>query len=359
MAHNTRILRGIRQKESHNAEARLLCAEEEQEGDDEIPASALRAPDVMRRTVQSARIREMVAALDRKLRATIWYVNVYDNGQTTKSCGAVAGNAVHAYRRDLRVTDFLGGVDWRQDNTLFITLTAQYQKTREGIESSWKSINAALPRWLRAMRAFGMREYIAVKEAHFDGGCHVHVLCRWARNIKVFKSKGKLRITSRALLTAIKSAWWGTCDVQGVKNRGAAGYVSKYLSKYSGIESALKRAKRGWKEPEDEDHICADVKRLTTVFMLTKMKQRAFTCSKQSRGNNKDAQASDLIKEMNSPTQDNRPELLASWRIPKSVCMHKDFDCTAKELTANDPEMVWLRETYGAELDKILEGLKK
>jgi hypothetical protein len=107
-----------------------------------------------------------------------------------------------------------------------------------------------------------MKDYIVVKEAHRDGGCHAHLLCQWERNFLMFKYKNKYRLANTAMREYIKDNWAGDVDIEGIIDDQIKGYIKKYLGKYSHIEDALRRAKREWLEEGDEKHKDTDCKKL-------------------------------------------------------------------------------------------------
>jgi hypothetical protein len=171
-----------------------------------------------------------------------------------------------------------------------------------------------------------MTNYIAVKEAHRDGGCHVHLLCQWKRNFKTISHKGKLRIASKKLRDIIKGEWDGQVEIEAMCDNDVNGYLKKYLGKYSHIEDALKRAKRKWGNEGDEKHKDTDIKKLWTTYYCGTLNIRQYTCSRKMKKEKQKAKPSDLIKEMNNPTEKEKPKVKRIWRIPDWIKKEKDFE---------------------------------
>jgi hypothetical protein len=184
------------------------------------------------------------------------------------------------------------------------------------------------------MRTKGMTDFIAVKEAHKDGGCHAHILCQFERKFIMFEYKGKRRVANSVIRDYIKDNWAGNVEIEGMKDDDVKGYIKKYLGKYSHIEDALRRAKREWGQEGDGEHKDADCKKLWTVYYCDKMKTRRFTSSIKKRGtenpkqgeNPKDYPPADLIKNMNNLTDDNRPKIVKVLLLPWHIKYNPAFE---------------------------------
>jgi len=97
------------------------------------------------------------------------------------------------------------------------------------------------------------------------------------------------------------------------------GYVKKYLGKYSHVENALVRAKRDWAQEGDQRHKDADVKKLWTIYYCSKIKTRRFHTNTGKRTKEAQAKPAALIKEMNNPTAEKKPQLIKHWIIPRAI----------------------------------------
>jgi hypothetical protein len=62
------------------------------------------------------------------------------------------------------------------ETVIKLDLTAPYDKTVEGIESSWLKRKEILPCFIRWMKGKGFDNYIYSTEAHLSGGAHVHLI---------------------------------------------------------------------------------------------------------------------------------------------------------------------------------------
>lgn len=233
-----------------------------------------------------------------------------------KLSGAVAGNKVHAWRTEKRIDGIFNAVKWDKDRTLFITLTKKYVKTEKGRKESWESFRRELPKLLRKLKTKGLTAYIAVKEAHAEGGCHVHLLAQFTRNFLFFTHKGKRRIANKSVRDFIKDNWAGDIDIEGLRNDDIRGYMKKYLGKFSHCEDAMRRARRDWEQEGDLRHKDADCKKLWTNYYCSKLKERRFSSSEKICRTGLTAKPSDLVKDMNNSTADNKPKIKRMWRLP-------------------------------------------
>ena len=188
--------------------------------------------------------------LSLKLRRSKWLARLIEDGSISLSPGAVVGNRVYSWRRQGRIDTGLKLL-FNGQSSVFITLSHRYIKTESGCIASWNYYKKELPKFLRRLRLLGADAYIAVKEAHEDGGCHAHIVARWREELYFYQDlmdkKKRWRLGDEVLRAAIKAAWpGGWVDVQGVGSVVAGAYLTKELGKQSHIENALKRAKKNW-----------------------------------------------------------------------------------------------------------------
>jgi len=268
----------------------------------------------------------VIKNVDKKLRQAAFFYTLDDKGVLRQISGAIVGNKVAAWRKEQRVNEIFQVTNWDKDKTLFITLTHSYIKTEQGRRESWQFFQKDLPRYLRKLKARGMTDFIAVKEAHKDGGCHVHLLCQWERNFLTFTYKGKRRIANKKLRDYLKSNWAGDVDVEAMRDDDVRGYIKKYIGKYSHVEDALRRAKRSWRNEGDEKHKDADYKKLWTNYYCDKLKIRSFTSNTKKRAEKTAAEPPDLVKSMNNFTADNKPKIVKQVLIPWHIKFNPAFE---------------------------------
>jgi hypothetical protein len=267
----------------------------------------------------------VIKHIDRELRNAAWFYQMYDDGTLRKLSGAKAGNKVAAWRTEQRLNEIFEAVNWDKDKTLFITITHYYVKTEKGRQESWRYFQKELPKLIRKLKTKGMKDFIVVKEAHRDGGCHAHLLCQFEKQLKAFIYKGKRRLANKTLRTFIKDNWAGDVDIELMKDDDIKGYMKKYLGKYSHIEDALRRAKRGWAREGDLRHKDADCKKLWTNYYCGKLKMRRFVCSEKRRKKER-PEGADLVKNMNKSTAENKPLIIKQWLIPWAVRTNPAFE---------------------------------
>lgn len=189
---------------------------------------------------------------------------------------------------------------------LFITLTTHYTKNEKGVRESWERVRAELPRFLQRMRRKGFTTYVWTKEAHEDGGCHVHIVIKnHGHKFLYFLDKKNLtilRLDDEPLREKIKTAWpCGHVDIQVISTEKAGEYITKEIGKTSHIEEAVKRARAG-------KDTAADRKKLWGHYMAKKLKLRRWGVSR------------DLIKHMTNPTDDEKEYDLPEYAIlPKYI----------------------------------------
>jgi len=229
---------------------------------------------------------------EKKLRSAVWFAGRNDAGEIYAFPGALSGNRIYSYRMMERVGNALGDLKMEAGDCLFITLTAAYEKTLKGVTASWERSRKALPAFLRKLRRQGFKSFIWVREAHEDGGCHVHLVAKKSGcKFPYFHDKRNiLRLDDEPLRAAVKEAWpEGHLDIQVISTEGAGLYLAKEVGKASHIENAVARFKKG-------EGTAADAKKLWAHYMAAKTKMRRWGVSR------------DLIKHMINPTEEPEPE---------------------------------------------------
>jgi len=243
--------------------------------------------------------------------------------------GQTMGNKHYAWCQEARIkqaVDFLAG---RSGTLLWLTLTAPYEKTQEGRIASWKAVQARLQSFLRAIRRLGVDHYITVKEAHLEGGCHVHASLAFPEKLSYKKDrKGKLRLVGlrgRQVRDALKAAWGaGHIDVQVARDGGAAKYLVKELGKAGHIEDALRRAERGWDRDEEAKYQSRDIKKLWTVYFASSLHIRRLTMSRSIRaaiggGEAGEAEPDLINNRTNSTDPPGKPRVVRVIPLPWEV----------------------------------------
>jgi hypothetical protein len=251
--------------------------------------------------------------LDNSLRKAQFRLFVYDNGDLAKHARATLGNKTYAYIRENRISSAVDFLLDTQNTCLFITLTLKYDSSMQGLIASWKSVQKLFQPFIRKLRSLGVDAYIAVKEAHKNGGCHMHLIVRFNRLLPSFDHNelnhnkepvSISRLDDHALLNSIKSAWPGFVDVQVVKNASVGHYLTKELGKASHIEDALKRANRNWSRDGDESFRTRDCKKLWAVYFMKSLNIRGVSISRNiPLPPEPQEQDADLINSMNNSTQ--------------------------------------------------------
>jgi hypothetical protein len=264
--------------------------------------------------------------IDEKLRKAAFLYTVDEAGVIRQKSGAINGNKVAAWRKEKRIDEIFDVVKWDRERTLFITLTHPYIKTENGRKESWEHFQKELPRYLRKLKAKGMTDFIAVKEAHRDGGCHVHLLCQMESKLLFFMYKQKRRLANKALRDYLKDNWAGDVDIMGMLNDDIRGYVKKYMGKNSHVENALRRAKREWKKDGDMREKDTDVKKMWALYYCDKLKIRSFTCSEKKRKAAVSAKPTDLVKNMNNSTEQKKPLVVKVVVIPYAIKNNPAFE---------------------------------
>ena len=220
-----------------------------------------------------------------KLRRTVWLVTVGTDGNYNLTCGAVLGNKVQAHRRGCRTELLVDSVVNNQPTyCTFVTLTRRYNKTPDGRLETWQHYKQHLAAYLRRLKRHGLVDYVWVKEAHYDGGCHAHLLLRWATECKTLRKQDKLRVRGKRK-HVIKDNWDGHVDVQALDAQTldrAATYIGKELDKYAHCEDALRRAKRLWTADGDAAKQAADCKRIWTLYYGSMTKQRLYGAARRT-----------------------------------------------------------------------------
>jgi hypothetical protein len=290
-----------------------------------------------------------------KLKKAIFFYNIKSDGKCTRSSGALAGNKVYAHRREMRMNGIADLIGNDKKKWIFVTLTKWYLKTDEGRKKSWQEVHEELPKFLRKMRQLGMEEYIWVKEAHRDGGCHVHILMKWNKEIKTRQNKGKVFIKSEQFRGMIKDCWEGNVDVKPVLDDGVRGYITKELGKFSHVEDALKRAKRDWSKEGDKKFYDGDWKRMWTYYFSDILKIRLHGMSRNIKVE-EGASLPDLINNMTNTTEQEKAQTIAVMKVPNYIKRNHAFEPFNGTVDPDSKEMELLRElyekTYGRKLNE-------
>jgi hypothetical protein len=258
---------------------------------------------------------------------------VYDNGDMEKHARATLGNKTYAYIRENRISSAVNSLLDTQNTCLFITLTLKYNYSMQDLINSWKSVQKHFQPFLRKLRSLGMDAYIAVKEAHENGGCHMHLIVRFNKILSSFDHQELnhngdtvfiRRLNDINLLQTIKDAWPGFVDVQVVKSVQVGKYLSKELGKASHIEYSLKRALRDWSRDGDEAFKKRDCKKLWAIYFMKSLHIRGVSISRNiplpPEPSEQDLlQGDDLINIMNNTTDQHPRTLIAviplNWNI--------------------------------------------
>ena len=186
------------------------------------------------------------------------------------------GNKVQAYRRGCRTELLVDSVVNNQST--FVTLTQQHDKTMDGWLETWHHYKQHLAAYLRRLKKHGLVDYVWVKETQYDGGCHAHLLLRWAMECKTIRKQDRLRVRGKRK-HVIKDNWDGHVDVQALDAETldrAATYIGKELGKYAHCEDALRQAKRLWTADGDAAKQAVDCKRIWTLYYGSMTKQRLY-----------------------------------------------------------------------------------
>jgi len=208
-----------------------------------------------------------------------------------------------------RINNALADMQVDAGNCLFVTLTAHYIKTEKGITESWSKSRDRLSKFLRRIRAIGFKTYVYVREAHEDGGCHIHIIMKRKTTFRTFAHNGKIRLDDEKLKAQIEEAWdGGHVDIQGIDDSGAGAYLTKEIGKSSHIENSLQRA-----VSDTETATAADKKKLWALYMCIKLKMRRWGVSR------------DLIKHMTNPTDDEEDKAEEFIIIPKKIIFSVHF----------------------------------
>jgi hypothetical protein len=231
------------------------------------PKGAEHIPSVMCRLF----LDDVISYFDSRLKSVPWIVYENHVGDIAMTAGAIAGNSVYAWRRSCFVNKLAETFYDCQRKVYHVVLTKAYDKTREGIVDSWRYFQRELPCAVRKLKAYGLTEYIAVKEAHADGGCHAHLLV-----------KGD-DLTLSKLNEAMEAVWNGSVHITPVEDFHAFYYVMKNFALTGHVEKALVRAKRNWREGDDYVYRDYDMKLLWTYYFCGTLKMRLLSRSKNLR----------------------------------------------------------------------------
>jgi len=289
------------------------------------PAQAGEALSVCYATFEPIIPAYVVKRLEDDFRRGQWLLEVYRDGTLKKCAGAVMGNAVYAWRMENRINSIFAEEKWAKEHTLFLTLTAPYRKTYAGRLESWERMRKNVTKFLRVLKAQGLKKYFVVFEAFKDGGAHCHLVGRFGKRLPLFSLKNKIRLADCTLRQTIKGNWAGHVEITGLKDEGAKRYLQKYLGKFSHIEDSLRRAKRNWEKPEDKKSYATDVKKLWTIYYCKKLKIRRFRSSEKMGITEQAVRTADLIKEMNNSTSERRELPVKVFRLTRFVTFNPAF----------------------------------
>jgi hypothetical protein len=236
---------------------------------------------------------KIVNYIKHSLYITKWWACFWSDGSITKVPAPTRGNRTYAKNRqkriDLAIENMLDQTV--PGTTLWITLTKRYKKTEDGRLESWNFFPKMLPRFLRKLRSLGMIKFIHVKEAHYDGGCHVHILAKWNVYLphrveyKKIKNSNEYREVWRLdnwhLKSKIVKSWgFGRIEIQVVRSKQIGNYLRKEVGKGSNIEPSLRRAERNWSKEGDLNYKDRDVKKIYALYYASLLKIRMITTSR-------------------------------------------------------------------------------
>jgi len=265
--------------------------------------------------------------LRRKLSRASCLLEVLSDNTLRRVPGQTMGNKHYAFSQEGRISQAVKFMISQSGTFLWVTLTSPYEKTSEGRVASWQAAQTRLQPFLRAIRKLGVRHYVTVKEAHRDGGCHIHVALIFPEDLPVRKIRGKCRLDGKRgqrVRAAITAAWNAGLDVQVARDGGAARYLVKELGKAGHIEDALRRAERGWNREGEAKFRNRDIKKLWACYYASTLRVRRLTMSSSIKAAAAEAPeaAPDLITKSNNSTADTaEPRVVRtiplSWEVRK------------------------------------------
>jgi hypothetical protein len=278
---------------------------------------------------------DVIDFLSTKLTKAAFLAHLYSDDSITKFPGAVLGNKVYAFRQEERIRAALKFLRSGEGSCLWLTLTTPYEKNNKSRKASWEGCQERLQPFLRTLRNIGMDAYISVKEAHRNGGCHVHAVIRWSEELPYEKSGDKYLLCGNRgeeVRAAIKEAWGiGWADVQVVADDRAGEYLVKELGKAGHIEDALRRAKRDWRQDGDARFKDRDCKKLWAIYYAARLKIRRVTTSRNLPSvevpESDEEPEADLINTMTNTTEsENKPSLVKVLPIPWEIKKQAFFE---------------------------------
>jgi len=296
----------------------------------------------------------VVKLMGNKLLHVLRWVDEDENGKRQNKNGAISGNKVYAHLREGDVNAAMDRIGFSKRDTLFLTPTLRYKKTWLGRAISWLEMQVKVPMLLRKLKRMGMVGFVWVNEAHFDGGCHRHIVTKWDREFNAFLYNGKLEITDRELVDFIKANWDGRIDIQRTQDENVKGYMKKYLGKYGHCEDAIKRARRNWEKEGDKKHKNADVKNIWTYFYTTVLRVRQWGESRATPEQKEERRRAEvmekenrdaLLANINNSTEGKSPKVIKRVFLPRWLIEHPDYDMYCGEIKPNT-EMWNLTDEY-------------
>ena len=274
--------------------------------------------------------------LEDKLKKVQTLIIKHKNGDIRKMPAATLGNRHYAYLREKRIQSAIKALLQSSSTLLFITITRRYDQ--KNLKESWLYFKKELPKFIRKLRKFGGSEYIYVKEAHYKGGCHVHLCIAWKKVLKEKKhpSKNKILLGDKQLREKIKENWEGHIDIEIVKDEKAGEYLTKELGKASHIETALKKHSRG-------EATKADIKKLWVVFWAKKLSLRLVGTSRNIpviEPSDSEQREFEFITNKNNTTEENPiiKIIPAPWWLKK----HPVYTPYSGKVKPESPEYILL-----------------
>jgi hypothetical protein len=221
-------------------------------------------------------------------------------------------------------------VEEKGGSLVLMTLTAKYNpRNLTDIFNSWKRIAKKWQGFKQWLQRNDFSSFICVKEAHETGGCHIHLIIYYSKELKTTIDKyHTFRMADKEFEQRIKEAWSNRfyektktkakADIQIVQEyQGASAYISKELGKESHIETALKRCKRDWTGKGDEAHKIQDIKKLWGWYIADILNLRRWNMSHVKKAKALDKEAIDNSIEVSN---DDNNDKTTGWYfvIPKS-----------------------------------------
>lgn len=227
---------------------------------------------------------------------------------------ATRGNKAYAARRQERIDELqysvnqLVRIDGDRTNAFLITLTysnPQYAPPQSDIKHC-----------RRLLRKFGVSQGIFCIECHQSGAVHIHAVLIADEMRKFYgraEQDGKRRYRCNSMREIVRKAWThGFVDVQAINDpHGAGQYVMKEIGKFSHIEDAVKKWKKG------EELTKADRQRVHLFYFAIRHRRRTLSVSRGLPKPEVAGDTADLITLMNNRTE--RQSDLVVLIVPKAI----------------------------------------